>query len=553
MKVRKYTTLGEKIEIFERFSKTGEKLTISAVFEGYPVGMWAIQIRSLINYQNRTKDVRVINPTEEQLQILQNLGILDKRIKSTVNEKIDMLVDWMAKYPNAEVGKKIPEDILRKYATTDEEYARFLEEYKEVQQCYDYVRRRKSNKKLTRGQISRCKEGNVRGVFGYPTQVVKLAKKTGKSEKHIEYIIINYGTMANFINLYREGELPERDAILASSMLRNVIDIDLNPDSDKFDKLYCDIVKKTQNDNILEIYSSDEIRRNIASLSQSQKDVIKKRYGLLDGSARTLADISKEMEISNEGVRKIEEGALYKIRMQLAFAKRKFKKGIYDCMLDLMTDEEREMIEGLKDKLYGSDIIFRSSSYDMLQQDDKNEEILRAFSFIKNMEQILEERTNQIPDSNDDSSDKRLKSKPILDLSVEEMGLGKRISNSLRRARINTLGDIIQYSERDLRRIKTFGEVALTKLINKIAEYGLTLKESKELLQEEPKNEEEAEKRKEEPTNGETNGNEFIADVVSYARKRKDLKTQEEKAAELEKQYEAQASENENLLDDGSK
>ena len=90
MKVRKYTTLGEKIEIFERFSKTGEKLTSSAVFEGYPVGMWAIQIRSLINYQNRTKDARVINPTEEQLQILQDLGILDKRIKSTVNEKIDI-------------------------------------------------------------------------------------------------------------------------------------------------------------------------------------------------------------------------------------------------------------------------------------------------------------------------------------------------------------------------------------------------------------------------------------------------------------------------------
>ena len=133
------------------------------------------------------------------------------------------------------------------------------------------------------------------------------------------------------------------------------------------------------------------------------------------------------------------------------------------------------------------------------------------------------------------------------------MGLGKRISNSLRRARINTLGDIIQYSERDLRRIKAFGGIALAKLINKIAEYGLTLKESRELLQEEPKNEDEAEKRKEEPTSDETNGNQFIADVVSYARKRKDLKAQEEKAAELEKQYEEQASENENLLDDGSK
>ena len=228
-------SLEEKIQIFERFKRTGEELTGDAVFEGYPVGKWAIQIRSTLKRQNEETNQRMkINPTEEQLDRLNTLGILDRQIDSTTDEKIEMLVEWMAKYPKAEIRQNIPEDILKEYATTEEEYLSIVTQYQKMQKYYEYIRARKSNGKLTEKQISKCKEGNVRGVFGYPTLVEELATKTGKSEKDIEYIIRNYGTMEHFIDLYRNGKLND-SKVEASSIIRNTIDIDLNPNSKEFD------------------------------------------------------------------------------------------------------------------------------------------------------------------------------------------------------------------------------------------------------------------------------------------------------------------------------
>ena len=122
-----------------------------------------------------------------------------------------MLVEWMAKYPKAKISKNIPEDILRNYATTEEEYKRILEEYKKMQRYYEYVIYRQYSRKLTKEQILKCKEGNLRGPFGYSTEVEELAKKSGETQETISYILINYGTMKGFIDLYRISELNSND------------------------------------------------------------------------------------------------------------------------------------------------------------------------------------------------------------------------------------------------------------------------------------------------------------------------------------------------------
>ena len=95
----KRVTLEEKIQIFERFSKTGEELLGNTKFEGHPIGQWAIQIRSILKRGDREK--RLNNLTEEQLKRLENIGILERRIDSTIDEKIDALIAWRKKYPEA--------------------------------------------------------------------------------------------------------------------------------------------------------------------------------------------------------------------------------------------------------------------------------------------------------------------------------------------------------------------------------------------------------------------------------------------------------------------
>ena len=161
-------SLEEKIQIFERFSKTGEELLGNTKFEGHPIGQWAIQIRSILKRGDREK--RLNNLTEEQLKRLENIGILERRIDSTIDEKIDALIAWRKKYPEIQI---VPDsrEILSQYVETKEEEQQILEEYEKIQKYYEYIRARKSQGKLDKEQISKCKEGDVEGVFGYPTKI----------------------------------------------------------------------------------------------------------------------------------------------------------------------------------------------------------------------------------------------------------------------------------------------------------------------------------------------------------------------------------------------
>lgn len=97
---RSKVKLEQKIEIFEEFMKTGEELVGNTTFEGYPIGQWAIQIRNSLNRMNDGKDDKVkINPTKDQLEKLESMGILERQIDSTIDEKIDSLVEWRKRYP----------------------------------------------------------------------------------------------------------------------------------------------------------------------------------------------------------------------------------------------------------------------------------------------------------------------------------------------------------------------------------------------------------------------------------------------------------------------
>ena len=136
--------LEEKIEIFKRFSQTGEELTGQTIFEGYPIGQWATQMRSLI--KNKRSE---LNASEEQMEQLIELGILDRKIDSTIDEKIDELVDWSTRYPKANVHfTNCPIDVLREYAQSEEELKMLQEQYERMQKHYEYVRVRKSQRKI---------------------------------------------------------------------------------------------------------------------------------------------------------------------------------------------------------------------------------------------------------------------------------------------------------------------------------------------------------------------------------------------------------------------
>jgi len=65
-----------------------------------------------------------------------------------------------------------------------------------------------------------------------------------------------------------------------------------------------------------------------------------------------------------------------------------------------------------------------------------------------------------------------------LDMPIEELELSVRSYNCLKRAGINTVGELIQKSHEDMMKVRNLGKKSLEEVTKKLAELGLSLKES---------------------------------------------------------------------------
>ena len=475
-------SLEEKIQIFERFSKTGEELLGNTKFEGHPIGQWAIQIRSILKRGDREK--RLNNLTEEQLKRLENIGILERRIDSTIDEKIDALIAWRKKYPEIQI---VPDsrEFLSQYVETKEEEQQILEEYEKIQKYYEYIRARKSQCKLDKEQISKCKEGDVEGVFGYPTKIEELAEKYNVDEKDMYYILAKYGTLDNFYAMYKEEKIEdERDIELGGKIIKDVLDMDGNPNKG-YDRLWESINDKSKD---LRFYSSEGLKNVIEGLTVREKKVINRRFGLIDEKMpKDLESIGKEMDSSKERIRQIEAKALRKLKHPA-----RLHKCRYNLSKDseFITDEERKQLEEIEKDI-------------QLQNGDISENFEKLKSISEKIEKRKEEKDAMLKEELEQliiegkvtrENLKRLSYDDLIEIGLDEE-LAKKISqkvkeerklnmdefsvrtyNCLRRAGIKYLDDLANMTEVQLMEVKNLGKKNYDEIIAKMEEYGLSLK-----------------------------------------------------------------------------
>jgi DNA-directed RNA polymerase subunit alpha len=67
---------------------------------------------------------------------------------------------------------------------------------------------------------------------------------------------------------------------------------------------------------------------------------------------------------------------------------------------------------------------------------------------------------------------------PDLDLPIEELDLSERPRNCLKRAQVNSVGELLRKSEDDLLAITNFGQKSLDEVKDKLNERGLALRGS---------------------------------------------------------------------------
>ena len=67
-------------------------------------------------------------------------------------------------------------------------------------------------------------------------------------------------------------------------------------------------------------------------------------------------------------------------------------------------------------------------------------------------------------------------STPDLELAIEDLDLSERPRNCLKRAQVNTVGELLLKSEDDLLAITNFGQKSLDEVIEKLNDRGLRLR-----------------------------------------------------------------------------
>ncbi|MBE3571597.1 MAG: DNA-directed RNA polymerase subunit alpha [Moorella humiferrea] len=90
--------------------------------------------------------------------------------------------------------------------------------------------------------------------------------------------------------------------------------------------------------------------------------------------------------------------------------------------------------------------------------------------FLGLTERVSDEVT--MVEKEEDSKDR------LMDMSIEELDLSVRSYNCLKRAGINTVGELLQRTEEDMMKVRNLGKKSLEEVTQKLAELGLSLRQS---------------------------------------------------------------------------
>ena len=284
------------------------------------------------------------------------------------NQKIDYLIEWCKRYP--EIGiKKQDSSIFYRYASSSEEYDEILERYRIARSYYIYIRRKQGKGKLSKEKIGRCKEGNVQGIFGYPTQVESLAKYYGIEEKKIDYILRKYSSMDAFLNAYAQGKIDNETEDVLKDNLRHCIAID--SDTGTFSSIDDDFIfdvftrnpkehfgHKTQNNSYgnFVILSEKGLMYAVNNLDDTKlKYIIEQMYGLNGNVRKTNAQLARELGCSKTIITQYRRKALLAIRVN---CKIQYENSISKDILNEKEDFEKRKFERIKQYAFKSKFVF---------------------------------------------------------------------------------------------------------------------------------------------------------------------------------------------------
>ena len=286
----------------------------------------------------------------------------------------------------------------------------------------------------------------------FPTEIEQLAEKLKIDVKQVADITNNFGSMDNFIQMYKDGKLSKGQIELYNNkLINNMLDIDYNPLAQNYLRLVKEIFGSSFE---FKLFSTDELNTAIEALNTRDKEAIQLYFGLIDGKCKTYGDLSKYFDVSESAIR----GIISKAKRELHYQSR-LKPFTFEQLKEneYISDEEIELLSDLENEILNSNLIFKHDSIvDLDFSKDK-------FDTIRDIQKNIESRKE---------ADQAIHKEKF---AIEDMGLSVRSFNCLMRGNINTLKDLEKLSYEELLKIRGLGKDSALEIIAKAKKYGVTL------------------------------------------------------------------------------
>ena len=289
----------------------------------------------------------------------------------------------------------------------------------------------------------------------FPTEIEQLAEKLKIDVKQVADITNNFGSMDNFIQMYKDGKLSKGQIELYNNkLINNMIDIDYNPLAQNYLRLVKEIFGSSFE---FKLFSTDELNTAIEALNTREKETIQFYFGLIDGKCKTYKDISKYFGVSisaigqtiGKAIRGLRD--LSRVKPLEPFTFEQLKENEY------ISDEETELLSDLENEILNSNLIFKHDSIDDLDfSKDK-------FDTIRDIQKNIKSRKEV---------DQAIHKEKF---AIEDMGLSVTLFNCLKRANINTLKDLEKLSYEEFLKIRGLGKGSALEIIAKAKKYGVIL------------------------------------------------------------------------------
>ena len=349
----KSLTIEEKVNLFEEYlndENTDDIIISDTIYEGYPIGMYLISIRSELNNEEKAKKY-----SKEIVKKLENLGLLEDRNESTIDEKIDRLIQFVQNNPELwklNKGRNIERTIDKFLGenTDKEKRKELIKQLELANKDYEYIRTRKSQGKLAEEDIKRLKDAGVGRVFGettrYELQKQEFIDKYEIEPEIYDLIIKKYGSIDNFKKIYVDalikGNVQETidKKILNNCNLVKLFDIS-SPDWVARNTELTDLIHHMiSEDKIFVKYEGidekiTELLLKKGAFTEQEVQVISILYGLNGENRKNKTQVANSIGKSLERVRQIEAKTIRKLVSPMRLKHLDMKNRVLDIDYDL--------------------------------------------------------------------------------------------------------------------------------------------------------------------------------------------------------------------------